>query len=197
MIEISQLLHMRYDHPNTKFQTFLWQVKELIIVLPHNECTCLTIIKFDCSLKSTCCFGVDNCDMCDFVMLLISWSSTFKSVWVCAFDFFSVTVPSLILSAATPVCSWSWKTDTSEWSPDDLCSKLDRVVFKRWCHFLEELIGQRAVPVYPVISISDVTCNCSAYVSMEVIFNKNWIAIVVMQNQDLTLSYLATPNPVL
>lgn len=56
------------------------------------------------------------------------------------------------------ICSCFWKTFVLPSDPPaHLCSKLDRVIFKRWCHFLGGLIGRLIVLLYPVISISNIT----------------------------------------
>lgn len=113
-------------------------------------------------------------------------------VWVDvrALLFKCVTFFSLILSAETPLGVALGKLSQFWVIADDLRSKLDRFIFERRCHFLIELIGQRAVFLYTGISISNITLYL-AYVSQEIILDKNWSDVVVLQTQGLTWSYFA------
>lgn len=64
-------------------------------------------------------------------------------------------------------------------------SKLDRVVFEQQCRFLREMIGKRAVLLYPgtsnSTSLAAYQVGRSAYVSMEIALNKNRTTVVVFQ----------------
>lgn len=86
--------------------------------------------------------------LCDYVMLCICCSSTLTSECTCIF--------SLILAAAT-LSSFGLGKLLCFWVIPWRSALTDRAILERWRNVVAELTGQRAVLLYPVISVRNIT----------------------------------------